>query len=64
MQRITQGEWQIANHVIEKFISSNKTNTDLWNINVIQYCTILIVLDKNDSSKEENTKADKHTKAR
>ena len=49
LQRITQDEWQIANHIIETFI---------------QYCAVLTVLDKNDSLKEENTKADKHTNPR
>ena len=64
LQRITQDEWQILNHIIETFISSNKITTDLWNVNVIQYCAVLTILDKNDSVKEENTKADKHTKPR
>ena len=60
LQTITQDEWQIANYIIEKFIS-NKITTDLWNVNVIQYG---VILDKNDSLKEENTKPDKHTKPR
>ena len=37
---------------------------DLWNVNVIQYCTVLTVLDIIDSVKEENTNADKQTKPR
>ena len=49
---------------MKTFISSNKITTDLWNVNVIQYCAVLTVLDKNDSLKEENTKADKQTKPR
>ena len=64
LQKITQGEWQIANHVTELFISSNKITTDLWNINVIQYCAVLTVLDKNKSLKEKNNKAEKQTKPR
>ena len=60
LQTITQEEWQIANYIIEKFIS-NKITMDLWNVNVIQYG---VILDKNDSLKEENTKPDKHTKPR
>ena len=64
LQRFTQDEWQIANHIIETFISSNKITTDLWNINVIQYCAVLTILEKNDSLNEENTKTGKHTKPR
>ena len=64
LQKITQDEWQIANHIIELFISSNKITTDLWNVNVIQYCAVLTVLDKNNSLKEKNTKANKQTKPR
>ena len=64
LEKITQDEWQIANHIIELFISSNKITAGLWNVNVIQYCTVLTVLDKNNSLKEDNTKADKHTKPR
>ena len=37
---------------------------DLWNVNVIQYCAVLTVLDKNNSLKEKNTKADKQIKPR
>ena len=36
----------------------------MWNVNVIQYCVVLTVLDKNNSLMEENTKADKQTKPR
>ena len=64
LQRITQDKCRIANHIIETFISGNKITTDLWNVNVIQCCAVLAVLDKNDSLKEEITKADKHTKPR
>ena len=59
LQKITQDEWQIANHVIELFISSNKITTDLWNVNVIQYCAVLTVFEKNDGLKAKNTKAGK-----
>ena len=47
-----------------KILSSNKIITDLWNVNAIQDCAVLTVLDKKDSLKEENAKADKHTKPR
>ena len=59
LRRITQDEWQIANYITETFISRN-----LWNVNVIHYCAVLTVLVKTDCLKEENTKADKHTKLR
>ena len=64
LQKITQGEWQIANYITELLINSNKITTDLWNINVIQYCAVLTVLDKNKSLKEKNNKAEKQTKPR
>ena len=37
---------------------------DLWNVNVIQYCAVLTVLDKNNSLKDKITKADKQKNAR
>ena len=64
LRRITQDEWQIANYIIETFISSIKITRNLWNVNVIQYCAVLTVLVKTDGLKDENTKADKHTKLR
>ena len=64
LQKITQDKWQIANHITEIFISSNKITTDLWNVNVIQYCAVLTALNKNDSLNEKNTKANKQTKQR
>ena len=49
LQRITKDEWQILNYIIELFTKSNCIFLDLWNINVIQYCVILAVLEKNNS---------------
>ena len=54
LQKITKDEWQILNYTIESFIKSNCIFMDLWNINVIQYCAILAVLQKNNSLKEKN----------
>ena len=64
LQKITQDEWQIANHIIELFICSNKITTDLWDVNVIHYCAALIILDKNNSLNEKNTKRTKQTNPR
>ena len=49
LEKITKNEWQILNYITESFIKSNCILIDLWNINVIQYCAILAILEKNNS---------------
>ena len=64
LQKITKDEWQILNYIIESFIKSNCIFMDLWNINVIQYCAILAVLEKNSSLKEKHLQPKKQMKPR
>ena len=64
LEKITKNEWQILNYITESFIKSNCILIDLWNINVIQYCAILAILEKNNSLKEKNLQPKKQMKPR
>ena len=43
--QIGDDEWDAINGVISTFINENPRNTDLWHLNVIQYCAIVTLLD-------------------
>ena len=64
LQKITKDQWQILNYIIESFVKSNCILMDLWTINVTQYCAILAILEKNNSSKEKNLQPKKQMKHR
>ena len=64
LEKITKNEWQILNYIIESFIKSNCIPMELWNINVIQYRAILVILEKNNSLKEKKLQPKKQMKPR